>query len=119
MGKTTFETQIVEKVDANPELDIKVTAIEPDRDDFDRLDQLQEDEATDGEHRQVNPSQGSQFRRSSIIDGKSNMHQNPRIIFSDAKSKNSKLNGSQEQTDDADAGSFVVVLEGENVQSSR
>ena len=44
------------------------------------------------------------------------MHQNPRIIFSDAKSK---LNGSQEQTDDVDAGSFVVVLEGENVQSSR
>ena len=38
VGKTTFQTQIEEKVDANPELDMKVTAIEPDRDDFDRLD---------------------------------------------------------------------------------
>lgn len=76
----------------NPELDMKVTAIEPDRDDFDRLDQLQEDEATDGEHRHVNPSQGSQFRKyPSLVEGKSAMHQNPRIIFSDAKSK---LNGS-------------------------
>jgi hypothetical protein len=37
-GKTTFETQIEEKVEVNPELDMKVTAIEPDRDDFDRLD---------------------------------------------------------------------------------
>jgi hypothetical protein len=55
-GKTTFETQIEEKAEVNPELDMKVTAIEPNRDDFDRLDQLQEDEATDGEHRQVNPS---------------------------------------------------------------
>ena len=101
----------------NPELDMKVTAIEPDRDDFDRLDQLQEEEADDGDHLHVNASQGSQFRKyPSIVEGKSTMHQNPRIIFSDAKSK---LNGSQEQTDDVDGGSFVVVLEGENVQSSR
>ena len=70
----------------------------------------------------MNVSTGSQApRRSKLQEAGptvTGLHNHPRLVFSDTKSKTSRLHASQEQTEDVYAGSFIVVMEGENVETS-
>ena len=55
------------------------------------------------------------LRESKLSKAEPLQHNHPRLAFSESKSKHSRLHASQEQTEDVDAGSFIVVMEGENV----